>query len=57
MQKETIKKLIDFEQDNNIIDMDIRITDFEIKVPDRPMSLCPYSKNYLSLQIKEFKVS
>jgi hypothetical protein len=38
MQKETIKKLVDFEQDNNIMDMDIRLTNFQINVPDRPMT-------------------
>jgi hypothetical protein len=32
--------------------MDIKITDFAINIPDRPKSA-----NYLSLQIKEFKVT
>jgi hypothetical protein len=44
IKKETIKKLVDFEQDNNIIDMDIKISDFAINIPDRPQS-----SNYLSL--------
>jgi hypothetical protein len=57
MKKETIKKLIDFDQDNNIMNMDIKISDFHINLPDRPMTQFPYSKNYLALQIKEFKVS
>lgn len=44
IKKETIKKLVNFDQDNNIIDMDIKISDFAIKIPDRPQS-----SNFLSL--------
>jgi hypothetical protein len=52
MRKETIKKLIDFEQSTEILEMDIKINEVCIKIPDR---IC--SKNFLSLKVKEFKVS
>jgi hypothetical protein len=36
MRKDTIKKLVDFQQLTEIIEMDIKITDFAINIPDRP---------------------
>jgi hypothetical protein len=52
IRKETVKKLMDFKQVTEIIEMDIRLFDLSLKIPDRPKS-----KSFLLLYMQEFIVT
>ena len=52
MRKNTIKLMGDFQQITEVMEMDVKICNAQINIPDRPNS-----KTYLSLVVKEFAVS
>lgn len=52
MRKETVKLMADFQQDPETMEMDVKLTDLSINIPDRPNS-----KNFLALKVEKFQVS